>query len=417
MLTPLTAADRPGDSELAELARRAEAELRGNILPFWLEHVPHPQREGFYGEVVAAGQPREAAPRAALMTSRILWAFSAAYGHYRDPAYRRMADRAYADLTRNFLDPVHGGVFWSITADGEPLQSFKHVYGQVFALYGLAEYHRATGESAAREQAIALFRLIEERARDRRHGGYFESFQRDWQRTPAGITTVISPGPPKSQNTHLHIMEAYSALWRIWPDPQLRQAQLDLVTIMLRRIVDPATAHLGLFFDADWTPRSQEVSYGHDIEFAWLATEAATLLDDPALLAEVRALAVRIADVTLAEGVAADGGIVYEAGPNGLVNPTRQWWVSAEAAVGFLNAYQLSGDPTYLQATLQQWDFIEKYLIDREGGEWFQAVGPDGHVLPRTAKASAWKCPYHNGRACLEIITRARAMLERPGQG
>jgi cellobiose epimerase len=185
----------------------------------------------------------------------------------------------------------------------------------------------------------------------------------------------------------------------------------------LRRIVDPATAHLGLFFDGDWTPRSQEVSYGHDIEFAWLATEAATLLDDPALLAEVRALAVRIADVTLAEGVAPDGGIVYEAGPNGVVNPTRQWWVSAEAAVGFLNAYQLSGDPTYLQATLQQWDFIEKYLIDREGGEWFQAVGPDGHVLPRTAKASAWKCPYHNGRACLEIITRARAMLERPGQG
>ncbi len=399
---------------LTDLARRAEAELRQNILPFWLAHVPHPGRDGFYGEVHNPGQPRESAPRAALMTSRILWTFSAAFRRYGDPAYREMADRAYQDLTANFRDEAHGGYLWSVTADGAPLQTFKHLYGQAFALYSLSEYYRATGVTAARERAIELFRLIEEKTRDHPNGGYFESFTREWQRTPEGQPTVIGPGHAKSQNAHLHLMEAYAALLRAWPDEQVRAAQRELVEVMLTRILDPKTAHLGMYFDEDWTPRSDVISYGHDIEFAWLVTEAATELGDAELLARVRPVAVRIAEVTLAEGVEPDGAIPYDAGPEGIRNPQRDWWVPAEAAVGFLNAYQLSDDPKFARAAEQQWEFIERHFIDRKNGEWHASLDAQNAVVPRMSKANPWKCPYHNGRACLELVQRVRALTAQP---
>jgi cellobiose epimerase len=396
---------------LGSLADRTEAELRNNILTFWLEQVPHPEHGGFYGEVMNAGDPRPHAPRAALMTSRILWTFSAAYRQFGDERYRQMADRAFSDLTSAFMDREHGGVFWAITATGEPRATSKHVYGQAFAIYGLSEYYRATGEPAALDEAIALFRLIEHHARDRAQGGYFEAFSRQWQREPPETRAVVGPADAKSQNTHLHIMEAYASLLRVWPEPELWRAQRELIEILLTRIVDPATTHLGLFFNDDWTPRSHEISYGHDIEFAWLVTEAAVELGDAELLARVRPLAVRIAEVTLAEGVEEDGGIPYERSRTGVTRSRREWWVPAEAAVGFLNAYQISGDERFLHASIAQWEFIEKHLVDRVAGEWFHSVSATGNVARNAAKASAWKCPYHNGRACLELMNRARALL------
>ena len=246
LLTHMAQGALSDPERLSDVARRAETELRQNILPFWLEQVPHPARDGFYGEVHNPGKPRESAPRAALMTSRILWTFSAAFRRYGDPAYRKMADRAYVDLTENFRDEAHGGYLWSLTADGAPLQTFKHLYGQAFALYALAEYHRATGIPAAQEHAIELFRLLEDKARDHPHGGYLESFTREWVRTPTGQSTVIGPGYAKSQNAHLHLMEAYAALLRVWPNEQVRAAQRELVELMLTRILDPKSAHLGM---------------------------------------------------------------------------------------------------------------------------------------------------------------------------
>lgn len=413
LLLWLPAGATPPDAAraLADLAEAAETELRGNLLPFWLRHVPHPERGGFHGAVGRDGTPREGAPRAALMTSRILWTFSAAYRAYGDPAYRAMAARAYADLTGPFLDRVHGGVFWSLDPAGRPQADFKHVYGQAFAVYALSEYHRATGDAGALRAARALYRLIEERAADPVHGGYHEAFTRDWQRLRPGARTVVGPAGLKSQNTHLHVMEAYANLLRASGDDDVRQSQRRLIALILDRIVDPATGHLGLFFAPDWTPRSSEISYGHDIEFAWLVTEAAAELGDPDLLARVRPLAVRIAEVTLAEGVEPDGGIIYEADASGRpTQPHREWWVPAEAAVGFLNAYQISGDDRFLAAARAQWDYIQRHFVDREHGEWFHSVRPDGTVAVDRPKADGWKCPYHSGRACLELVQRARAL-------
>jgi mannobiose 2-epimerase len=324
-----------------------------------------------------------------------------------------MADRAYADLVDHFFDREHGGFFWSIDAAGHVLRDRKQVYGQAFAIYALTEYHRATGQRTPLEQAISVHQLLEAHARETRFGGYLEAFARDWSPIADMRLSVVDLNEPKSQNTHLHVMEAYTNLLRVWPDAGLRRAQTTLVDTMLARIVNPATAHLGLFFAEDWALRSEKVSYGHDIEAAWLFTEAAEVLGDSSLAARIHPLARRIADVTLAEGVDTDGGIFNEGDPSGLTDTNKEWWPQAEAVVGFLNAYQLGGDERHLAAALHAWDFIENRLIDRSRGEWLRGVTRDGRVLADQLKVSFWKCPYHNGRNGLEATARLRAIGEK----
>jgi mannobiose 2-epimerase len=226
--------------------------------------------------------------------------------------------------------------------------------------------------------------------------------------------SAVDLNEPKSQNTHLHVMEAYTRLLALWPDPGLKAALLEIVDTMLLRIVDPATGHLGLFFAEDWAPRSDRVSYGHDIEAAWLLVRAAEALGDPGLLSRIKALALKIADVTLREGVDSDGGVYNQGGPKGLTDTNKEWWPQAEAVVGFMDAFRLSGNDRYLDAAFRTWDFIELRLIDRLRGEWFRGVTRDGRVLDNELKVSFWKCPYHNGRAGLEAVRRLGDILKHP---
>jgi mannobiose 2-epimerase len=391
-------------------AARIEADLRENILPFWIDRVVDRAGGTFHGALTNDLRVDPSAERGALLTSRILWTFSAAYRHYTDPAYLAMADHAYVDLMTRFHDARHGGFYWSINADGSVLRDRKQVYEQAFAIYALAEYHAATGRREPLDQAIATFRLIEAHSREPRHGGYLEAFGRDWAPIADMRLSPVDLNEPKSQNTHLHIMEAYTNLLRVWPDAALRQAQTELLGIMLDRIVNPATSHLGLFFAEDWTLRSDRISYGHDIEAAWLLTQAAEGLGDAALTARIRALAVRIAEVTLAEGIDADGGVFNEGSPAGYTDTNKEWWQQAEAVIGFLNAYQLSRDERFLAAGARSWVFIETHLIDRQQGEWFRGVTRDGQLLAKELKVSFWKCPYHNGRLGLEAVSRLRAI-------
>ena len=323
-----------------------------------------------------------------------------------------MARRAYDDLLNRFWDREDDGLFWSITADGRPLNPRKILYVQAFGIYGLSELHRATGDQAALDRAIALYRTVEARCHDHAHGGYYEEFTRDWTLETNLRQSVMGARGLKSQNTHLHLLEAYTNLLQEWPDPDLRQNLRELVDVMLTRLIDPANHHLRLFLDADWTPRSDRISFGHDIEASRLLTEAAAVLDDPALIARIRPVALQMAQATLAEGVDADGGLLSEAGPRGLTNTDKEWWQQAEALTGFLNAYQLSGDPRFLQASLHAWDFIAAHVIDRTHGEWYRLLARDDRVLS-SDKLSLWKCPYHNGRACLEMIDRLNAVLRQ----
>jgi mannobiose 2-epimerase len=394
----------------ADYVRRIEGDLCGNILPFWISRVVNASDHAFFGSVTNDLVVDRTAERGSLLTSRILWTYSAAYSRYRDPAYRSMADHAYNDLVRHFLDAEYGGFWWSVAADGRMLRDRKQVYGQAFAIYALAEYHAATGGAAPLEYAIATFRQIEERTKSK-NGGYLEAFGRSWEPIEDLRLSEVDLNEPKSQNTHLHIMEAYTRLLLVWPDPGLRSALAGIVEVMLSRIVDPATGHLGLFFAEDWTSRYDRISFGHDIEAAWLLTWAGDVLGDADLIDRVRLLALKIADVTLAEGVDTDGGVYNQGGPDGLTDTNKEWWPQAEAVVGFLNAFQISGDERFLAAALRAWDFIDRRLIDRLNGEWFRGVTRDGRVLAKELKVSFWKCPYHNARAELEAIRRLRELF------
>ena len=392
-------------------AVRIEAEAKQNILPFWIRQTVDRERGTVIGALTNDLVLPRSAERGALLSARILWTYSAAYRLYRDAAYLEMARLAHDDLINHFWDGEFGGFYWSIAPDGAPLQDRKQIYGQAFGIYALTEYHRATGLMEPLERAKDLFRLLEKYARDPQSGGYFEAFSREWEYIDDVRLSAVDLNEPKSQNTHLHVMEAYTNLLRVWPDATVRQTQSELLDVMLNRILCEKSGHLKLFFARDWTPRSEGISYGHDIEASWLLMEAAGVLGDQALIARLKLLALKIADVTLAEGVDADGALFNEGGPQGITNSDKEWWPQAEAVVGFINAYQLSAEERFLRAAFHCWDFIEARLIDKKNGEWFRGVTRDGVVLHEQLKVSFWKCPYHNGRACFEAASRLRSLL------
>jgi mannobiose 2-epimerase len=387
-----------------------ETELRTDILPFWLKYTRDRERGGFYGEISNDLTIKKNAPRGALLTSRILWTFSSAYRHYKDPALLEMARWAYDDLVAKFWDNEQGGLYWSIKANGTPLDTRKVIYGQAFGIYALSEYHRATGDRAPLDRAIALYRLVESHAHDAKNRGYFEEFDREWKRLSNSRRSLVSTLGSKSQNTHLHVMEAYANLLRVWPDADLHANLTDLADVMMTRVLNPANHHLRLFLGDDWTPRSDEISFGHDIEFSWLLLETADVLGDHDLIARVQKTAVEVARAILAEGVDSDGGLLSEANPKGLTNTNKEWWQQAEAVTGFFNAYQLSGEPQFLQASLRSWDFIEAHVIDHKRGEWYNLLSRNCTILSPD-KVSLWKCPYHDGRTCIEMVDRLNAVL------
>jgi mannobiose 2-epimerase len=391
-------------------ATQAGVELRENILPFWMAHAPDLDRGGFYGGLKPDLSPDTSEKRGALLATRILWTFSAAYRTYHDPAYLQMAQRAFADLQTHFWDKENGGLYWAISAAGKTLEPKKIVYVQSFGIYALSEYFRATDDHAALDRAIELYRLLEKHAHDRQNLGYFEEFTRDWKISRArGRSSPMGSLDQKSQNVHLHLLEAYTNLVRVWPDAAARENLRELYEVMFTKILDGSTHHLRLFLAENWEPRSNTISFGHDIEFSWLAVEAAELLGDEKRLAATRAEAVKIAEATLKEGVDPDGGILGEADPSGLTVTFKEWWPQAEATVGFLNAYQISGDRRFLDASIHTWDFIEKNLVDHERGEWFHGVSRDGKNVS-SLKMGFWKCPYHSGRACMELVERLGKM-------
>jgi mannobiose 2-epimerase len=403
----------PAATMRAEFARSAEQVLRENILAFWLRYAPDQVAGGFYGLVKDDLTAVKSESKGSLLTCRILWTFSAAYRRYHDPAYLEMARRAYNDLLTRFWDEQNGGIYWSVSADGKPLNTSKQIYDQVFGIYALSEYYQVTSDQAVLDRAITLYRVVEKYAHDPVNGGYFEVFTRDWQRSRP-TTSVVNSISTKSQNTHLHVMEAFTKLLRVWPDAGLKANHQALLELMLTRIYDSKTHHLRLFMTDDWTLRSDGFSYGHDIEAAWLMTEAASVLGDSGLIVKTRSVAVEIAETTLKEGVDRDGGVFNEGNASGVTDASKDWWPQAEAVVGFLNAYQISGDKRFFDAASNSWAFIEKRLVDRERGEWFQSVSRDG-VVQQQPKISLWKCPYHNSRSCMEIMDRL-ASLAAGGQ-
>lgn len=385
-------------------AAEFETEL-ADILTYWATHVPDQAHGGFYGQLNNDNQPNPLAPKGSVLNARILWTFAAAHTHAPRTGYLGVARRAYDYLVAHFLDADLGGVYWLVDHLGQPLDTKKQVYALAFSVYGLAEYYRASGDARALGHAQALYRTIEAHSFDSAQGGYFEAFTRDWQPLADLRLSAKDANEKKTTNTHLHVLEAYTTLYQVWPDAGLRQQLRALLQNFIDHIIDLQTGHLTLFFDENWHPRPDVISFGHDVEAAWLLLAAAEALDEPELLRTFRQLAGRLA-AAAAEGLAPDGSLRYELAPGGHWAADRHWWVQAEAVVGFYNAYQLSGEAKYLAHSEAAWRFIQQHLLDRARGEWFWGVRPDYSLMPGEDKVGPWKCPYHNGRACLEMLRR-----------
>lgn len=390
--------------------KHVEAELLSNILPFWLKHAIDHQRGGFHGRIANDLTVDPMAHKGLILNARILWTFSRSYRVYREETYLQTSLRAYDYLARFFWDEKFGGVYWMLDCRGNPVDAKKRIYGQAFAIYALAEFHLATGDQAALARAIQLFEAVEAASHDVLHKGYFETHERDWTLARDQRLSEVDMDEKKSMNTHLHLVEAYANLMRVWENDALRSRLEELIRVFLEHIIDPEAHHFRMFFDEEWHSKSDHSSFGHDIEGSWLLCEAAEILGDQHLLNEVKGEAVRMAQAVDDEALDTDGGLFYEADSGGITDTDKHWWPQAEAVVGFLNAYQLSGHAHFLMDARRSWDFIEKRLVDRRFGEWYWKVSKDGIPSHDKPKVDSWKCPYHNSRACFETMARLDKM-------
>jgi mannobiose 2-epimerase len=390
----------------ADFRRQLQEELTGNILPFWMTRSVDKVNGGFYGALTNDLEIHNEVPRSAILCARILWTYATAYRKLGDRQYLAMADWAYTTLRGVFLDPEYGGVYWTVDAAGQPVFDRKHHYAQAFAIYGLSEYYWATGQAESLALAQTLFQLLEKHAYDPVYGGYIEGSSRTWETLTDMRLSDRDLNCRKSMNTMLHVLEAYTNLLRVWPDATLKAQHRALIEIFLQHILDPATGHFKLFFNDHWDSLLPNVSFGHDIEGSWLLLEAAGVQADPALLARVRQASLQIATAVYQDGLEPDGSLPYEAGPQGLVDSDKSWWVQAEAMLGFYNAYQLSGQPHFAQAARHSWDYIQANMVDRVHGDWIKKLHRDGTVDENYYKVGPWECPYHHSRACFEMLDR-----------
>lgn len=380
--------------------------LEHNILSYWIDHVVDKENGGFYGRIDGDDQIHAQAEKGAVMNARILWAFSAAYRVLRNPAYLEAATRAKDYFLAHFVDKENGGVYWSVDYQGNPLDTKKQTYAIGFAIYGFSEYARATGDAEALEMAKRLYHDIETHAYDSENQGYIEALTCDWQPIADMRLSDKDENGSRTMNTHLHIIEPYTNLYRVWKDAALEKSIRNLLDIFTDKLLNPETHHLDLFFDDKWQGKRNVESYGHDIEGSWLLHETALVLDDKAVLQKMEQVIRRIADAA-DEGLRPDGSMVYEHWKDtDEYDLQRQWWVQCENIIGHIDLYQYFGYEDSLEKAIQCWNFVQKNLIDAKNGEWHWAVLDDGTINLKDDKAGFWKCPYHNSRMCLELIER-----------
>ncbi|VBB44732.1 Cellobiose 2-epimerase [uncultured Paludibacter sp.] len=388
------------------LRKEAEEVLTNNILPYWINKVIDNKNGEFIGRITGNEEIITDAPKGAVLNARILWTYSAAYRLLKKEEYLHAATRAKKYLLNYFYDNENGGIYWLIDYKGNPIETKKQIYAQGFAIYGLSEYYRATGDEEALEYAKKLFYDIEKYSFDKEKNGYLEALTKDWKPISDMRLSDKDENVEKTMNTHLHILEPYTNLYRVWKDKMLKNQLKNLIEIFLDKIVNSQSYHLNLFFDANWKNTTKIISFGHDIEGTWLLYEAALVLEDKEILNKVRKVIPNILTASL-EGFQPDGSMIYEKEiVSGHEDRERHWWVQAETVVGLINHYKYYFDEKSLEKAIECWNFIKNNIIDYKNGEWFWSVYDDGKVNRKDDKAGVWKCPYHNGRMCMELMER-----------
>lgn len=373
------------------------------IADWWVANAIDHELGGFFGEVSAENNPVKDASKGVVLTTRILWFFSEVALEINDPAYRNCAKRAYDYLLKYFLDKEHGGVYWELDSFGNPINLKKQTYAQAFTIYALSAYYKLTENEQALALALNCFELLETKTRDREREGYLEAFNRSWSEIDDCRLSDRDLNFPKSQNTHLHVLEAYTSLYNIYPTPKIKMALRYNIELFDKYLIDKKTFHLRMFLDHNWNDFSPGVTYGHDIEASWLIAKALEALDDKIYTKELTPTLIKIAAVTLQEGINDNGQVMDSCDfASHKVNSNIVWWVQAEALVGFLYAYAMSNEQQYLTVAENLWQCIKKYQINHEHGEWHWLSILDKSQAAPNYKVGFWKCPYHNGRAMIE---------------
>jgi len=400
-------------------------ELFNSILPYWEQYSRDPVNKGFYGQIDNDNNLNTAVERSIVMTSRFLWTYSAVARLTKNPQFLGMADFAYEVIISKFWDKKNGGVYWSVMPDGTPKVSKKQIYGEAFCCYGLSEYAAAVKElkndtecsEEAMNYALDLYSFLEKYARDYDDGGYVEARAENWKVTKDMILSPKDMNCPKSMNTNLHVMEAYTNLYRTLPvvfsdigpvQKEVGESLADLVRVTVEYILQP-NAHLGMFFDMNWNLLDDEISYGHDIEASWLLWEAACELNDDGLKDEIKGTVIRVAEIALNEGFDHENGCMENfLKENGTVRDRRRvWWNQAEAINGFYNAWEMTGEEKYAKACEQTWSWIQNHQKDKVNGEWFAELTLAGTPILTENKGGNWKTSYHNARTCMEVLRRS----------
>ncbi|WP_432221130.1 AGE family epimerase/isomerase [Flavobacterium sp. TMP13] len=387
---------------------KSELSLELNsILKYWSTKTIDTKNGGFIGQIDADENQLFATEKGSVLHARILWTFSAAFQTTNNKEHKELATRAFEFLSTYFYDAEFGGLFWSINADCSPKDTKNQIYALAFAIYGLSEYYKISSNEKALSIAKNLYLKIQKYSYDPINSGYLEAFTRDWQPIDDLRLSDKDANEKKTMNTHLHIVEAYANLYQVWQDETLRNDTVELLNTIETHFINRETGHLHLFFDENWIEKPDVISYGHDIEAAWLLLQCSEITENKELIKSYTQHALKMAEATQ-EGIDTDGGLWYEFDPeaNELI-AEKHWWVQAEALIGFYNAYQLTNDQKYLDLVLNNWNFIKKYILDAKNGEWFWGINGD-YSLIKKDKAGFWKCPYHNSRACLELINRIK---------
>jgi len=391
---------------LDSLSREFSSEL-DRILEFWSIKAVDNLNGGFVGQINHYDEVNYEAEKGVVLNARILWTFSAAYRFTGEEKLKEMAIRAYNYLVEFFLDKNNGGLYWALDSKGRPVNKRKQAYAQGFGIYAFSEYFLATGDNESLEQAQNLYSLIEEHFRDDVYGGYIEALDENWNRLEDMRLSEKDANLPKSMNTHLHILEPYTNLYRAWPNEGLKESILHLLDIFQFKIIDKKTGHFNLFFEMDWECKSEIVSFGHDIEGAWLLREAALVTGDEDTIREIQKPALKLVDVTIGEGQDEDGSLFNER-KKGKLDTDKHWWPQAEAMVGLMDALEMTGNKKYLFEIERIWTFIKENLFDLKNGEWYWSVDKNGSPATSEDKAGFWKCPYHNTRSMIEMIHRIK---------
>lgn len=385
------------------MVEEVKEHLLHTIIPFW-KNLRDNEHGGYYGWLGYDLALDKKAVKGCILNSRITWFFANAYTLLKDESLLDEAKHGFAFMKDYCFDKENGGIYWSITYDGKPEDTTKHTYNQAFCIYALSSYYEASKDEEALAMAKELFHIIEEKCTD--EVGYLEAFDREFHLIENDKLSENGVIADKTMNTLLHVFEAYTELYRVSKDTEVKKRLEWILDTIADKIYNPKLHRQEVFFDKNYNSILDLHSYGHDIETAWLLNRGVDVLVEEAYQKKMGPI---IDDLTAqVYKVAFDGHSLANECEKGVVNTHRIWWVQAETVIGFLNGYQRNPEKKeYLEAAKSEWQFIKDYVIDkREGSEWFWEVDENGKPYPDRPIVEPWKCPYHNGRMCIEVIRR-----------